>query len=68
MEWQPIDTAPHDTPVIMALIRRGKVWRVSDGVRSAIAWYSQNGDRVFEPTHWMPLPEAHESPIAQGEG
>jgi hypothetical protein len=60
-EWQPIETAPKDTLVIMALIRRGKLWRVCDGIRSALAWYDQNGDRVFEPTHWMPLPPPPEA-------
>lgn len=62
-EWQPIDTAPKDGTTILAV----------DGDVIAVVWWSvacdpaqwrdfgglgAGGIDPFEPTHWMPLPEA----------
>lgn len=59
--WQPIETADEakrsHQPVILALIRNGRVWRVLDGKHNGLAWYTLNGEATFAPTHWMPLPE-----------
>lgn len=63
MNWQPIETAPFDTPVL--------VWDPEDSKTSYpdvyIAfkygtdptWWRMNGEDGYEcdPTHWLPLPE-----------
>lgn len=62
MEWQPIETAPHDgTPVLVA-------WRVRSGweVHSAYsvgdgwcdAYHRARIGAVEMPEFWMPLPAA----------
>jgi hypothetical protein len=59
-EWRDIETAPKDgTPVIVALIRDGKVLRVSDASFGSFGWYTKNGGIACHwRTHWMPLPDA----------
>lgn len=63
-EWQPIETAPkgiegkyQSGPRILLADKRGaKIGffsRHKDGVRGS--WHTPSG--VFEPTHWMPLPQ-----------
>jgi hypothetical protein len=66
-EWQPIDTAPTDTRV---LIYGGKTrlasndeWLEDNAVRLAKKYsgdhhYTVNGCFDSKPTHWMPLPDA----------
>lgn len=63
-DWQPIATAPKDgTPVIVALIRRGRIWRVSDAYWNDLAWYTiEGGKGVSWATHWIPLPPVPEEP------
>lgn len=57
-EWQPIETAPRDSPVVVALIHDGRVWRVSDARFNRIGWYTVHGGRsCYWATHWMPLPD-----------
>ena len=58
--WQPIETAPKDgTPVLVALIRDARVWRVSDARFAKIGWYTDSGGQGCHwTTHWMPLPAA----------
>ncbi len=59
--WKPINTAPKDVPVIGALIKNNKVWRVFDmRWHSPVGWYDQNGTAIPQPTHWMPLAAAPE--------
>jgi hypothetical protein len=63
--WQPIETAPKDTPVLVALIRDGKVMRVSDAKRNSVGFYSINGGIACHwRTHWMPMPRA----TGEGDG
>jgi hypothetical protein len=57
--WRPIEELDKDKPIIGALIRNGRVRRVSDMTHHKIVgWHTQNGDSVFQPTHGMPLPPA----------
>lgn len=58
MTWQLIETAPKDgTCVIVALIRVGHIWRVSDAQFNGLGWYTKNGGVACHwRTHWMPLP------------
>ena len=54
--WQPIATAPKDgTPVIGALIRDGKIWRVHDMKHNGLAFYT-TGQSLPQMTHWTPMP------------
>jgi hypothetical protein len=58
MNWQPLATAPRDgTPIIGALIRDGKVWRVHDMQHNGLAYYTINGQSLPVMTHWVPMPE-----------
>ena len=55
--WQPIDTAPKDGTAILACHEELHeaaivVWRYDAWVIAA-----RTGDIVFDPTHWMPIPE-----------
>ena len=56
-EWQPIETAPRDRPVIVAIPQ----WVFADiGLVDVLGrWYSpiDGVEHSPAPTHWMPLPE-----------
>jgi len=72
MEWQPIETAPKNTHVIIGCSGSASQearWLharvVGDGNEG---WYSSDSDvtgynswRVNPPTHWMPLPPPPEA-------
>jgi len=47
-QWQPIETAPKDGKEIL-------VWCPVVGYAVVRAW-NGSGERLSEPTHWMPLP------------
>lgn len=59
-EWQPIETAPSDTPLLvwqpnwprMIVARRGTEYR-----GTADKWFDSEG-YTSTPSHWMPLPES----------
>jgi hypothetical protein len=57
-EWQPIETAPRDTPVL--IYQSGVDMAVAVGSitpRNTLVWFDPCYDVVtFQPTHWMPLP------------
>lgn len=57
MEWQPIDTAPHDEEsYILAWDEYGyNVVRFCGGDDTDTQWF--DGEFFISPTHWMPLPE-----------
>jgi len=64
-EWQPIETAPNDTLVLLYLggndIEIGEGWHTYDeppyGTPSKeLYWWVDERGRVY-PTHWMMLPE-----------
>lgn len=62
-EWQPIETAPKDCPVLV--YAPGK-----EGLTALIStckWHYQAGfciDEIREPTHWMPLPSPPQEEIS----
>lgn len=67
-DWQPIETAPHETDVILYCVAGDRRWqevgfasqgrRVNlgpgRGVASSMSWHGY-------ATHWMPLPDAPEA-------
>lgn len=57
-DWQPIATAPRDaTPILVALIADGKVWRVSDAKYYGVGFYTvHGGNSCHWATHFMPFP------------
>lgn len=68
MEWQPIETAPKDVPVMIfstdarwpgVIIAICSSFVDERGNLVAVDWgdFWQDGDLDVEPTHWMPLPE-----------
>lgn len=68
MTWQPIETAPKDGTRILSYSDQEGVQCISwwrDGDTSWSEWCSPDGYTVFDPTHWMPLPEP---PRALSEG
>jgi hypothetical protein len=63
-DWQPIETAPMDTDVL--LFEPDSYIFVGSGWESAFNdddpyWCASGGPRSF-PTHWMHLPELPELP------
>lgn len=56
MAWQPIETAPKRTYVLVAWATK-KTWppevlqQGDDGV-----WFNEDDSAFRTPTHWMPLP------------
>lgn len=57
MDWQPIETAPKDgTNIIVYCPLPGSEYIVT--ARFIRVWVdSYEGEDIFNPTHWMPLPE-----------
>lgn len=62
-EWQPIETAPDDTPVLTYWIEpEGSVAEVMSKIDGK--WYSPMVliNQNAKPTHWQPLPAPPEMP------
>ena len=63
MEWQPIETAPYDVPVLVFCPKRGpepdqqQVLTRQILPRNQGEWWVWGDEYSFEPTHWMPLPK-----------
>ena len=60
MTWQPISTAPTNTPVLCYL----DDYAVGIGLRFGrqVYWFEYlQGNHDIQPTHWMPLPSPPES-------
>ncbi len=58
MEWQPIESAPRDGTLILAVEKGGPIlieWE--SGGRNEGFWRDQDHYVHTEATHWMPLPE-----------
>jgi hypothetical protein len=59
MEWQPIETAPKNKPVLgyragdMATVKWRATWK--EWALVVPGTYAEDDD--WEPTHWMPLPD-----------
>ncbi len=68
MNWQPIETAPKDgTEILAARQPRQFDWWIMDVVSYAWEdenghWWQHDGNRAWQPTHWMPLPSPPEAP------
>ena len=70
MDWQPIETMPPATPVLLYYEKLGVKYGFYDDIGTAdwwvadmspkceAGWSSPFWDNDHEPTHWMPLPEA----------
>lgn len=60
--WQPIESAPQDgTWIVVWCAGWGKsvspeTARFGGGDHGD-GWYSEDGDKMFKATHWMPIPE-----------
>ena len=63
-EWQPIETAPKDTAILVY----HNMFTVAHFNTAFGRWigYGQNTSEFIngDPTHWMPLPQV---PVANGE-
>jgi hypothetical protein len=63
MDWQPIETAPYETPVLTfwpGRLRHNPVILINTRNSGAALgkrddWWHSKPDQM--PTHWMPLPE-----------
>ena len=68
-EWQPIETAPKDgTEVLVTLHEYGdptkrRLYEVARYSERGAGWYgpSAHSPKLYDPTHWMLLPEPPES-------
>lgn len=71
--WQPIETAPKDRCILLWNSRLGAIrgdWRTDKYSKKPRPYWSHDLERVFgvlharahQPTHWMPLPAAPETP------
>ena len=68
--WQPIETAPKDgTDIVLALWEFGKpntkrTFAIGGFDESRDCWSQSIGsgfvDELYQPTHWMPLPDPPE--------
>lgn len=62
MEWQPIETAPDDTPILVYYERyREQLTAHRDGQDWAVSGLSERIS-IQRPTHWMPLPAPPTTP------
>lgn len=58
MEWQPIETAPKDTTVLLYGAKRLEMCVGMNHSRDG--WVTDTTSEwlsMYTPTHWMPLPE-----------
>ena len=69
-QWQPIETAPKDTPVLIwaegeqMITAQYCTYRANNNTIYRAEWqlldsgrYAEDHDMSYDPTHWMPLPE-----------
>jgi hypothetical protein len=59
--WQPIETAPKDTNVLMFDANDRDIGEAFFDHAESDCWVWANGLLVVDPTHWMPLPATPES-------
>lgn len=58
MTWQPIETAPKDGSFIIYGPSIGVICEVENWLDTQFAcFFSESYGRIYNPTHWMPLPE-----------
>lgn len=58
MEWQPIDTAPEATNVLVWLPNAGIDVANKTTVHGLAHWWNKGESEQCYPTYWAPLPEA----------
>lgn len=67
--WQPIETAPRDTPILLSIFASGDPERerlvVVGGSSDGVTWIDHYDYEIHPPTHWMPLPAP---PLNTGAG
>lgn len=60
--WQPIETAPRDTPILLSIFASGDPERerlvVVGGSSDGVTWIDHYDYEIHPPTHWMSLPSA----------
>lgn len=57
MEWQPIETAPKDTMILVGPTKRMDICVAMNHSRDG--WVTESPSdwhSIYTPTHWMPLP------------
>lgn len=66
-EWQPIKTAPTETPIIIydgemiCCAEKQFLWEGHEGYWYCVGAKGYEWDNSFKsPTHWMPLPDKPE--------
>lgn len=57
MTWQPIETAPKDSSLMLLYVRRSGQTRIGLFNTFFNEWVTVPGVYTLEPTDWMPLPE-----------
>lgn len=63
MDWQPIETAPLDVPILGFCPSGPAVIEGHDYQGGTISWWVENSHgfnedgQVLDVTHWMPLPD-----------
>ena len=60
VKWRPIDTAPHETLVVLGWFEDG-VWKQDLGLASAGQRWPTGASNMWwhgSATHWLPLPPA----------
>lgn len=60
VEWRPIETAPHETLVVLGWFEDG-VWKQDLGLASAGQRWPTGASNMWwhgSATHWLPLPPA----------
>ena len=72
MDWQPIETAPRNQPVLVAEAISDRyfvtVRELSRDYRGESVWTGGGyGDPPPDPTHWMPLPDPPTASPARAE-
>lgn len=57
MEWQPIETAPKDRPILVCQKQNGII-KTAHNIDEYGNWKTGSGhmDFIVGVTHWMPLP------------
>ena len=58
MEWQPIETAPEATVLLVWLPNYGVGVATKTTTHGLAHWWHRGESEACYPTHWMPLPEA----------
>lgn len=62
MEWRTIKESPKDDEIVLAYFDSGGLTGCAIAYYDTGEWFEVLGDNVkradYDPTHWMPLPEA----------